>query len=79
MKKGPSTYAEYWTSDINEGIHFGRHGKQMGYEDIFKGKVDIQGKHRNLQMKQEMIFYLLLQMRLKIMLLINTNRQPTNL
>lgn len=38
MKKGPSQYAEYWTSEYNEGRHFGEHGKQMGYEDNFEGK-----------------------------------------
>ncbi len=34
MEKGPSFYAEYWTSDINEIMHFKKHGKQMGYDKI---------------------------------------------
>lgn len=38
MKKGPSIYAEYWTSEHNEGRHFGEHGKAMGYEDNDEGK-----------------------------------------
>ena len=37
MEKGPSTYAEYWTSSYNEVEHFGRHGWQMGFEDNFEG------------------------------------------
>ncbi len=38
MEKGPSNYAEYWTSDYNEGEHFGRHGKQIGFENNDAGK-----------------------------------------
>ena len=32
MEKGPSTYAEYWTSEYAEVEHYKRHGKQMGFE-----------------------------------------------
>ena len=34
MEKGPSTYAEYWTSPYNEVEHFARHGWQMDINDI---------------------------------------------
>lgn len=34
MEKGPSEFAEYWTSELNEIVHFKRHGKQMGYTKI---------------------------------------------
>lgn len=37
MEKGPSTYAEYWTSPYNEVEHFTRHGWQMGFENNFTG------------------------------------------
>ena len=37
MEKGPSTYAEYWTSPYNEVEHFGRHGWQIGFEDNLQG------------------------------------------
>ena len=37
MEKGPSTYAEYWTSPYNEVKHFNEHGWQMGFEDNFIG------------------------------------------
>lgn len=37
MEKGPSSYAEYWTSPYNEVEHFGRHGWQMGFENDFIG------------------------------------------
>lgn len=37
MEKGPSTYAEYWTSEYNEIKHFYEHGWQMGFA------YDIQG------------------------------------
>ena len=37
MEKGPSTFAEYWTSPYNELEHFLKHGWQMGYEDDFIG------------------------------------------
>lgn len=37
MEKGPSTYAEYWTSEYNEVKHFERHGWQMGFENDFLG------------------------------------------
>ncbi len=33
MEKGPSTYAEYWTSPYAEVEHYTRHGKQMGFEN----------------------------------------------
>ena len=38
MEKGPSIYAEYWTSEYNEGKHFGKHGERMGYENNDEGK-----------------------------------------
>lgn len=31
MEKGPSIYAEYWTSERNEVYHFYEHGYDMGY------------------------------------------------
>ena len=31
MEKGPSIYAEYWTSEYNEVNHFYSHGYDMGY------------------------------------------------
>lgn len=34
MEKGPSIYAEYWTSPANEIKHFIEHGKQMNFEKI---------------------------------------------
>ena len=34
MEKGPSTYAQYWTSEYNEIKHFRDHGKQMGFDKI---------------------------------------------
>ena len=34
MEKGPSVYAEYWTSEYNEAEHYKRHGMQMGYDKI---------------------------------------------
>ena len=34
MEKGPSTYAEYWTSPYAEVEHYIRHGRQMGFEKI---------------------------------------------
>ena len=37
MEKGPSTYAEYWTSPYNEVKHFNDHGWQMGFENDFIG------------------------------------------
>lgn len=33
MEKGPSAYAEYWTSPYAEVEHYKRHGKQMGFEN----------------------------------------------
>ena len=37
MEKGPSTYAEYWTSPYNAVKHFNDHGWQMGFKDDFIG------------------------------------------
>ena len=37
MEKGPSTYAEYWTSPFNEVEHFVRHGWQMWFDNDFIG------------------------------------------
>ncbi len=37
MEKGPSTYAEYWTSEYTEVEHYKRHGKQMGFENNIQG------------------------------------------
>ena len=37
MEKGPSTYAEYWTSPYNEVKHFNDHGWQMGFENNLVG------------------------------------------
>lgn len=37
MEKGPSTFAEYWTSRYNVIDHFERHGWQMGFDDDFLG------------------------------------------
>ena len=37
MEKGPSTYAEYWTSPYNEIKHFNDHGWQMGFKNDFIG------------------------------------------
>ena len=37
MEKGPSTFAEYWTSPYNEAEHYIRHGKQMGFENNIQG------------------------------------------
>ena len=34
MEKGPSTYAEYWTSEYFEADHFDRHGYLLGYDTI---------------------------------------------
>ena len=34
MEKGPSTYAEYWTSEYAEVNHFYAHGYDMGYAYI---------------------------------------------
>ena len=34
MEKGPSTYAEYWTSEYAEVNHFYAHGYDMGYTYI---------------------------------------------
>ncbi len=34
MEKGPSTYAEYWTSEYAEVDHFDRHGFLLGYDTI---------------------------------------------
>ena len=34
MEKGPSTFAQYWTSEISEVKHFKDHGKQMGFDKI---------------------------------------------
>ena len=34
MEKGPSTYAEYWTSPYAEVDHFDRHGFLLGYDSI---------------------------------------------
>lgn len=34
MEKGPSTYAEYWTSPYAEVDHFDRHGLELGYDLI---------------------------------------------
>lgn len=31
MEKGPSTYAEYWTSPYREVEHFYSHAREMGY------------------------------------------------
>ena len=33
MEKGPSTYAEYWTSEYSEVIHF-KHAKEFGFDKI---------------------------------------------
>ena len=38
MEKGPSRFAEYWTSEYNEGKHSGEHGKSMGYANNDEGK-----------------------------------------
>lgn len=37
MEKGPSTYAEYWTSEYAEVEHYKRHGKQMGFQNNIQG------------------------------------------
>jgi len=34
MEKGPSTFAEYWTSEFNENYHYNEHGEEMGFENI---------------------------------------------
>ncbi len=47
MEKGPSNYAEYWTRDYNEGKHFGKHGKGMGYENNDEGKEAYSKAARN--------------------------------
>ena len=36
MEKGPSTYAEYWTSPYAEIDHFDRHGELLGYDTIIE-------------------------------------------
>ena len=33
MEKGPSTYAEYWTSSYNEVEHY-KHAKEFGFDKI---------------------------------------------
>lgn len=33
MEKGPSTYAEYWTSPYNEVEHY-KHAKEFGFDKI---------------------------------------------
>ena len=33
MEKGPSEYAEYWTSEYNEIMHF-KHAKEFGYSTL---------------------------------------------
>ena len=43
MEKGPSVYAEYWTSEYNEVYHFYAHGDEFGYVwiiDYSKSAVD---------------------------------------
>lgn len=37
MEKGPSTFAEYWTSEYSEIYHFNKHGEKMGYKDDIQG------------------------------------------
>lgn len=37
MEKGPSTFAEYWTSEYSEVNHFYKHGEEMGYENDING------------------------------------------
>ena len=37
MEKGPSTFAQYWTSEYNEMKHFLEHGWQMGFEYDVEG------------------------------------------
>ena len=34
MEKGPSTFAEYWTSEYLEIRHFNDHGHEFGYNNI---------------------------------------------
>lgn len=34
MEKGPSEYAEYWTSEEREVKHFNSHAKEFGYSKI---------------------------------------------
>ena len=35
MEKGPSTFAEYWTSEYSEVIHF-KHAKEFGFDKIIE-------------------------------------------
>jgi len=37
MEKGPSTSAEYWTSEYSEVKHFDKHGEEMGYRNDIQG------------------------------------------
>ena len=39
MEKGPSTFAQYWTSEYRLIDHFDRHGPQMGYSDDIIGFI----------------------------------------
>ena len=33
MEKGPSTFAQYWTSEYSLFHHFDEHGAEMGYDE----------------------------------------------
>lgn len=48
MEKGPSTFAEYWTSEYNEIVHFKKHGKQMGYDNNINGYSQAAKKFANI-------------------------------
>lgn len=43
MEKGPSEFAEYWTSEFSAIDHYDRHGELLGYENFseyLKGAKD---------------------------------------
>ena len=39
MEKGPSTFAQYWTSEYRLIDHFERHGPLMGYSKDIEGFI----------------------------------------
>ena len=39
MEKGPSAFAQYWTSEYRLIDHFDRHGPKMGYSNDIDGLI----------------------------------------
>ena len=75
MEKGPSTYAEYWTSTYAEVKHYIRHGRQMGFEKI----EEYSKAAKEFASKKVIVYYLLLSMKTSIILHINTTNKQMNL